>query len=63
LLAGDGAPAPPLPREAGYVWEFLTRKTDGAGWDRPEVPAPSATPALVPARRVVEGWLKLTPKE
>jgi len=57
LLAGEGTPAPALPREPGYVWSWLER-VDSA-WVRGAVPQPSTRPPLVPPVRIVEGWLQL----
>lgn len=52
-----------LPKEAGYVWSWVTKR-NGSTWDETTTIADSTEHAhFFKPPRIVEGWLKLTPKD
>jgi hypothetical protein len=51
-----------LPKEAGYVWSWVTRP-DGSHWEETGVIVDATEHAhFFKPPKIVEGWLKLTPK-
>jgi len=51
-----------LPKEAGYVWSWIT-KPDGSTWKETVAIADATEHAhFFKPPKIVEGWLKLTPK-
>src|ERR1051325_9709529 len=52
-----------LPKEAGYVWSWVS-KTDGSTWEETGHIADVTEHAhFFKPPKIVEGWLKLTPKD